>query len=82
MPVGDSIVIEFEDGGYIADFSSKHDIIRTIVRWDLLPIGVVSWNSLDCELTAVLAVMLFFLSLVCVFTFVSLGSMRWRTHMA
>jgi uncharacterized ion transporter superfamily protein YfcC len=58
FPVLNQKIVEYELP--IADFISKHDNLRTIVRVSLLPIVGMSWVALKLGLFFTTGLMLFF----------------------
>jgi hypothetical protein len=56
----------------MADFISKHDILRRLVRWSLAPLIGISWISLKIGLLSTVALILFF-----IFSFIGLFRFKW-----
>ena len=42
----------------IANFVAKHDTVRIIIRWGLLPLAAVSWSALKLGLATILVLVL------------------------
>ncbi len=62
----------------IADFIARHEILRAVARWSLLPLAGVSWVALNLGLLPTLAATVLFLALIGVTTLVLFGKRRLR----
>jgi hypothetical protein len=62
----------------IASFIARHDTVRLVVRWSLLPMVGISWMALHFGLGVTLAVIVLILALMSATAVVSLRSMRFR----
>ena len=51
------VKLYYEYSPPIADYIAKHDTLRAIVRWSLLPLVAVSWTALQIGPVATLALM-------------------------
>ena len=62
----------------VAGFIARHDTVRLVVRWSLLPMVGISWMALHFGLGVTLAVIVLILALMSATAVVSLRSMRFR----
>jgi len=62
----------------VADFIARHNTIRLMVRWSLLPLVGVSWMALNFGPWVTLAVVILLICLICAGAGFTLRSMQFR----
>ena len=63
---------------HVANFIAKHDTVRLIVRWSLLPIVGLSWMALHCGVWMTLAAVVLLICLTYAGTRFVLRRMQFR----
>jgi hypothetical protein len=66
----------------MADFIAKHESLRSVVRWGLLPLVGISWFSLKIGPVGALVLLLSLLSLISATTLVFYGKIRLRSQIS
>ncbi|MHC4457696.1 MAG: CFI-box-CTERM domain-containing protein [Planctomycetota bacterium] len=66
----------------MADFIAKHETLRSVVRWGILPLVGISWFSLKIGLAATLVLLLSLLSLINASMLVFYRKMRLRSQIS
>jgi hypothetical protein len=64
----------------LAGFIAKHETLRTLVRWSLLPMVGVSWFSLKIGLVATFVLLLSFMALISASSLVFYRKIKLRSE--
>jgi hypothetical protein len=79
--LGKSFVTSYyEVSPSMADFIAKHDYLRVVVRWSLLPVLGVSWIALKLGVVPTVVLVLFLFALVTIAINIAYKHARSRVH--